>query len=189
MYKILEYIELYQKEQELNPIPIILCGLVLEYHACYSSANGMEIVLICFSALFFFFSSDWNGSKRGHVYKFLRSQGFVSSYDAAHQYTDSDADAHKVIHNLQLYNEVQYILSTFLLWVLKNLFFPFFWQWVSHRNHRGNICGVDFIWLLNPNKCQKPLIRSWSEAVFGNIKVRLSFSVSICSSRAYEVMN
>jgi hypothetical protein len=34
---------------------------------------------------------DWNGSKRGHVYKFLRSQGFISSYDDAHQYTDSDA--------------------------------------------------------------------------------------------------
>lgn len=41
--------------------------------------------------------SDWNGSKRGHVYKFLRSQGFVSSYDTAHCYTDSDADAHRVI--------------------------------------------------------------------------------------------
>lgn len=40
--------------------------------------------------------SDWNGSKRGHVYKFLRSQGFVSSYDIANQYTDSYADAHKV---------------------------------------------------------------------------------------------
>ena len=38
--------------------------------------------------------SDWNGSKRGHVYKFLRSQGFVSTYDTAYQYTD--ADAHKV---------------------------------------------------------------------------------------------
>lgn len=38
------------------------------------------------------FLSDWNGSKRGHVYKFLRSQGFVSSYDTAHQYTDADAD-------------------------------------------------------------------------------------------------
>ncbi|GKB28796.1 hypothetical protein Tco_0868197 [Tanacetum coccineum] len=50
-----------------------------------------------------------NGSKRGHVYKFLRSQGFVSSYDTAHHYTD--ADAHK---------------------------------WVSHRNHRGNIWGVDY---------------------------------------------
>ncbi|XP_027335522.1 uncharacterized calcium-binding protein At1g02270-like isoform X6 [Abrus precatorius] len=35
---------------------------------------------------------DWNGSKRGHVYKFLRSQGFVSSYDTAHHYTDADAD-------------------------------------------------------------------------------------------------
>ncbi|XP_073009865.1 uncharacterized calcium-binding protein At1g02270-like isoform X4 [Typha latifolia] len=64
VYKILQYIESYQKENKLGPMPIILCG-------------------------------DWNGSKRGHVYKILRSQGFVSSYDTAHQYTDSDADAHK----------------------------------------------------------------------------------------------
>ncbi|XP_010520930.1 PREDICTED: uncharacterized calcium-binding protein At1g02270-like isoform X2 [Tarenaya hassleriana] len=81
---------------------------------------------------------DWNGSKRGHVYKFLRSQGFVSSYDTAHRYTD--ADAHK---------------------------------WVSHRNHRGNICAVDFIWLLNPNRYIKLLKTSWSEAVFGMFKYLL----------------
>ncbi|KZV41654.1 hypothetical protein F511_28227 [Dorcoceras hygrometricum] len=37
--------------------------------------------------------SDWNGSKRDHVYNFLRSQGFTSSYDTAHQY--AGADAHK----------------------------------------------------------------------------------------------
>ncbi|KAK1274439.1 hypothetical protein QJS04_geneDACA010811 [Acorus gramineus] len=109
VYKILQYVESYQKENDLCHVPIILCG-------------------------------DWNGSKRGHVYKFLRSQGFVSSYDTAHQYTDSDADAHK---------------------------------WVSHRNHRGNICGVDFIWLLNPNKYRKPLKTSWNEAVFGIIKYML----------------
>ncbi|XP_058085433.1 uncharacterized calcium-binding protein At1g02270 [Magnolia sinica] len=109
VYKILQYVESYQKEHKLNPMPIILCG-------------------------------DWNGSKRGHVYKFLRSQGFVSSYDTAHQYTDSDADAHK---------------------------------WVSHRNHRGNICGVDFIWLLNPNKNRKLLKTSWNEAVFGIVKYQL----------------
>lgn len=42
------------------------------------------------------FYSDWNGSKRGNIYKFLRSQGFESSYDTAHQYTD--ADAQKVHH-------------------------------------------------------------------------------------------
>ncbi|KZV40958.1 hypothetical protein F511_05203 [Dorcoceras hygrometricum] len=107
VYKILQYVESYQKENKLNPLPILLCG-------------------------------DWNGSKRGHVYKFLRSQGFVSSYDAAHQYTD--ADAHK---------------------------------WVSHRNHRGNICGVDFIWLLNPNGYRKLLKTSWSEAVFGMFKYQL----------------
>ncbi|KAF9597657.1 hypothetical protein IFM89_020537 [Coptis chinensis] len=84
---------------------------------------------------------DWNGSKKGHVYKFLRSQGFVSSYDIAHHYTDSDADANK---------------------------------WVSHRNHRGNICAVDFIWLLNPNNPRKLLKESFIEAVLGNIKTHLS---------------
>ncbi|KAJ8748580.1 hypothetical protein K2173_003481 [Erythroxylum novogranatense] len=109
VYKILLYVETYQRENKLSHIPIILCG-------------------------------DWNGSKRGHVYKFLRSQGFVSSFDIAHQYTDSDADAHK---------------------------------WVSHRNHRGNICGVDFIWLRNPNQSKKTLKKSWAEAVFGTIKYQL----------------
>ncbi|CAK9172099.1 unnamed protein product [Ilex paraguariensis] len=94
-----------QKENKLNPLPIILC-------------------------------IDLNGSKRGHVYKFLRSQGFVSSYDTAHQYTD--ADAHK---------------------------------WVSHPNHRGNTCGVDFIWLLNPDGYRKLLKTSWNEAVFSMYKV------------------
>ncbi|XP_028213967.1 uncharacterized calcium-binding protein At1g02270-like isoform X2 [Glycine soja] len=64
VYKILQYVESYQKEYQLKPLPIMLCG-------------------------------DWNGSKRGHVYQFLRSQGFVSSYDAAHHYTD--ADAHKYL--------------------------------------------------------------------------------------------
>ncbi|KAK4480544.1 hypothetical protein RD792_013622 [Penstemon davidsonii] len=107
VYKILQYVESYQKENKLDPLPILLCG-------------------------------DWNGSKKGHIYKFLRSQGFVSSYDTAHQYTD--ADAHK---------------------------------WVSHRNHRGNICGVDFIWLLNPNRYRKLLNASWSEAVFGMFKYQL----------------
>ncbi|XP_057479417.1 uncharacterized calcium-binding protein At1g02270-like [Actinidia eriantha] len=107
VYKILQYVESYQKENNLNPLPIILCG-------------------------------DWNGSKRGHVYKFLRSQGFVSSYDTAHRYTDADAQ-----------------------------------KWVSHRNHRGNICGVDFIWLLNPNRYRKLLKTSWTEAVFGMFKYLL----------------
>ncbi|KAF3439769.1 hypothetical protein FNV43_RR18047 [Rhamnella rubrinervis] len=109
VYKILQYVETYQKENQLKPMPILLCG-------------------------------DWNGSKRGHVYKFLRSQGFESSYDTAHQYSDNDADTQK---------------------------------WVSHRNHRGNICGVDFIWLCNPNKSRKPLKTSWGEAVFGILKYQL----------------
>uniref|UniRef100_A0A7N2MJ93 EF-hand domain-containing protein n=1 Tax=Quercus lobata TaxID=97700 RepID=A0A7N2MJ93_QUELO len=32
---------------------------------------------------------------QGPLNQFLRSQGFVSSYDDAHKYTESDADAHK----------------------------------------------------------------------------------------------
>ncbi|KAH6770996.1 Calcium-binding endonuclease/exonuclease/phosphatase family [Perilla frutescens var. hirtella] len=107
IYKILHYVESYQKENKLNPLPILLCG-------------------------------DLNGSKSGHVYKFLRSLGFISSYDAAHMYTD--ADAHR---------------------------------WVSHRNHRGNICGVDFIWLLNPNRYRKLLRTSWGEALSGMLKYQL----------------
>ncbi|KAM0950205.1 putative endonuclease/exonuclease/phosphatase, EF-hand domain pair [Dioscorea sansibarensis] len=123
VYRILQYVDSYQKEHEASLVPIILCG-------------------------------DWNGSKRGHVYKFLRSQGFVSSYDAAHCYTDSDADAHK---------------------------------WVSHRNHRGNICGVDFIWLLNPNKRRKPLKCSWNEAVFGIIK-NLLLKASLAENNAFAFL-
>ncbi|KAK4277664.1 hypothetical protein QN277_015626 [Acacia crassicarpa] len=106
-YKILQYVDSYQKEYQLKPLPILLCG-------------------------------DWNGSKRGHVYRFLRSHGFVSSYDIAHQYTDTDA--HK---------------------------------WVSHRNHRGDICAVDFIWLLNPDKYRKLLKATWNDAVFGMFKYLL----------------
>jgi len=40
---------------------------------------------------------DWNGSKKGHVYKFLRSQGFISSYDIAHNYKDETEDSQKVL--------------------------------------------------------------------------------------------
>ncbi|XP_019431720.1 PREDICTED: uncharacterized calcium-binding protein At1g02270-like isoform X2 [Lupinus angustifolius] len=110
VYQILQFVELYQRENRLKPMPIILSG-------------------------------DWNGSRRGHVYKFLMSQGFVSSYDIASQYTNSYADSNK--------------------------------QWVSHRNHRGNICGVDFIWLCNPNQARKPLKTSWAEAIFSMLKYQL----------------
>ncbi|CAH8352027.1 unnamed protein product [Eruca vesicaria subsp. sativa] len=123
VYKILEYLEAYQKENKLTHMPIILCG-------------------------------DWNGSKRGHVYKFLRSQGFISSYDVAHQYTDSDAH-----------------------------------RWVSHRNHRGNICGVDFIWLCNPtsSNSKKPLRTSWVEAVFSIIKYQVQ-KASIAEDKAFAFL-
>jgi hypothetical protein len=54
-------------------------------------------------------------------------------------------------------------------------------QWVSHRNHRGNICGVDFIWLCNPSKSLKPLRTSWAEAVFGITKVSNDSFDSTCN--------
>ena len=55
-------------------------------------------ILISYLSFFFVTTccSDWNGSKRGHVYKFLRSQGFESTYDIAHKYTDNDLESHKV---------------------------------------------------------------------------------------------
>lgn len=40
---------------------------------------------------------DWNGSKKGNVYKFLQSQGFVSSYDIAHPCTNGSEDFSKVV--------------------------------------------------------------------------------------------
>ncbi|XP_040873204.1 uncharacterized calcium-binding protein At1g02270 isoform X1 [Glycine max] len=147
VYQILQYVELYQRENRLKPMPIILCG-------------------------------DWNGSKRGHVYKFLRSQGFVSSYDIANRYSDSYADAHKV--NISLYRIVicfpgikSIVLVVFFFFARTFNIFPLILQWVSHRNHRGNICGVDFIWLCNPNQARKPLKTSWAEAVFSILKFQL----------------
>ncbi|GLJ43270.1 hypothetical protein SUGI_0898380 [Cryptomeria japonica] len=106
---------------------------ILEYLEIFKADNKLQSipVILC---------GDWNGSKRGHVYKFLRSQGFVSSYDTARDYTDGDQDAHR---------------------------------WISHLNHRGNKCGVDFIWLLNPDKDRKPLNISWMQAVFSIIKFKL----------------
>lgn len=102
---------------------------ILQYITSYMDRYVLQIpVFLC---------GDWNGSKKGHVYKFLHSQGFVSSYDIAHHHADEAEFAQK---------------------------------WISHRNHKGNICGVDFIWLQNPQKLQKPLKESFVEAVLGNIK-------------------
>ncbi|TYJ22643.1 hypothetical protein E1A91_A08G139000v1 [Gossypium mustelinum] len=125
---------LFPHDSSLSIVRLHQVYQILQYLEAYQRENKLSQmpVILC---------GDWNGSKRGHVYKFLRSQGFVSSYDIAHEYTDSDADAHK---------------------------------WVSHRNHRGNICGVDFIWLRNPHKSQKLLKISWAEAAFGIIKVNLT---------------
>ncbi|KAE8679569.1 brix domain-containing family protein [Hibiscus syriacus] len=135
---------LFPHDSSLSIVRLHQVYQILQYLETYQRENKLSQipVILC---------GDWNGSKRGHVYKFLRSQGFVSSYDIAHKYTDSDADAHR---------------------------------WVSHRNHRGNICGVDFIWLYNPHKSRKPLKISWAEAAFGIIKYQLK-KVSLSENDAF----
>lgn len=75
---------------------------------------------------------------------------------------------------LILYQEFNFMPVT-------NVFHMSLLQWVSHRNHRGNICGVDFIWLLNPNRYRKLLKTSWSETVFSMFKVS---NISFLSTRA-----
>eukprot|EP00244_Chara_vulgaris_P002099 TRINITY_DN1355_c0_g2_i2.p1 TRINITY_DN1355_c0_g2~~TRINITY_DN1355_c0_g2_i2.p1 ORF type:complete len:673 (-),score=149.09 TRINITY_DN1355_c0_g2_i2:84-1973(-) len=104
---------------------------ILEYVESYKRETKLPPmpILLC---------GDWNGSKRGQVYKFLRSQGFISSYDNAHDVPEDDSS-----------------------------------KWVSHRNHRGNICGVDFIWLLNPSNQSKPLAADWKAAIFDMVKAKL----------------
>ena len=72
------------------------------------------------------------------------------------------------------------IIKCMVLTRSTSLHVPFYFlQWVSHRNHRGNICGVDFIWLCNPNRSRKSLKSSWAEAVFGIIKMCQVISASI----------
>ncbi|KAG5566504.1 hypothetical protein RHGRI_002160 [Rhododendron griersonianum] len=110
---------------------------ILQYIDQYCQENKLPPlpVILC---------GDWNGSKKGNVYKFLQSQGFVSAYDIAHPCTNGSED---------------------------------FSKWISHRNHRGNMCGVDFILLRNPSKHRTPLKESLMEAVLGNIN-NLSLKLS-----------
>ncbi|CAI7873956.1 unnamed protein product, partial [Closterium sp. NIES-54] len=80
---------------------------------------------------------DLNGTKEGNVYKLLRSQGFLSSYDTVHHLNDVDE------------------------------------TWVSHRSHRGDVCGVDYVWMLNARTPMSHPILNWRKAVFGLIKSKL----------------
>ncbi|CAI5478001.1 unnamed protein product [Closterium sp. Yama58-4] len=80
---------------------------------------------------------DLNGTKEGNVYKLLRSQGFLSSYDTAHHLNDVDE------------------------------------TWVSHRSHRGDVCGVDYVWMLNARTPMTSPVLNWRKAVFGLIKSKL----------------
>ncbi|KAL8090002.1 hypothetical protein AgCh_039458 [Apium graveolens] len=55
-------------------------------------------------------------------------------------------------------------------------------KWVSHHNHRGNICAVDFVWLHNPNILRKPLKRSFMEALLRNFyQLQSKVTENICA--------
>ncbi|CAI5957927.1 unnamed protein product [Closterium sp. NIES-65] len=56
-------------------------------------------------------------------------------------------------------------------------------QWVSHRNHHGNLCGVDYVWVLNPEQHQRTLAVNWRTAVFGLIRSKLA-STGITNAEA-----
>ncbi|XP_034202702.1 uncharacterized calcium-binding protein At1g02270-like isoform X2 [Prunus dulcis] len=77
---------LFPHDSSLSIVRLHQVYKILQFVKSYQNENKLNPmpIILC---------GDWNGSKRGHVYKFLRSQGFVSTYDTAHQYTD--ADAHK----------------------------------------------------------------------------------------------
>ncbi|MCO5561724.1 hypothetical protein L7F22_015347 [Adiantum nelumboides] len=119
---------MFPHDSTFCPIRLRQVHKIIEFLLQYEKENGLHSVpvILC---------GDWNGSKRGHVYKFLRSQGFVSSYDAVHSYTDNDAH-----------------------------------RWISHRNHRGDLCGVDFIWLRNPIVQKRLTSTRWTEALLRVLK-------------------
>nr|ACF84855.1 unknown [Zea mays] len=79
---------LFPHDHSLSIVRLRQVYKILQYIEAYLEEHklGPLPIILC---------GDWNGSKRGQVYKFLRSQGFVSSYDTAHQYSDSEEDAHK----------------------------------------------------------------------------------------------
>ncbi|CAI5536274.1 unnamed protein product, partial [Closterium sp. Naga37s-1] len=47
-------------------------------------------------------------------------------------------------------------------------------QWVSHHNHHGNLCGVDYVWVLNPEQHHRALAVNWRTAVFGLTRSKLA---------------
>ncbi|CAI6000974.1 unnamed protein product [Closterium sp. NIES-64] len=82
--------------------------------------------------------SDLNGTKEGNVYKLLRSQGFLSSYDTAHHLNDVD----------ETVGDMDYMVADVVEKVASSPVYDTTSMWVSHRSHRGDVCGVDYVWML-----------------------------------------
>lgn len=73
-------------------------SLIAALHVMLIFLEGLKILYILLAELcvYIHLHRDWNGSKKGHVYKFLRSQGFVSSYDIAHHSEHDTEESQKV---------------------------------------------------------------------------------------------
>ena len=186
--------ESYQRENKLKRIPIILCGWV---SVCFFLQFSPLHLMLHEKALLLLYNLEDGYFKLCT----LCSTFVVIGMEASGGMFTSFLGRRDLYHHMMMpINIVMQMLTRFVAfklqfyftilvpWYLLGHSFPkqiklinyyifyvyFFFnvlQWVSHRNHRGNICGVDFIWLCNPNKSRKPLRTSWAEAVFSIIKV------------------
>lgn len=81
------------------------------------------------SDVFIVWTPCFNIMQFGHVYKFLRSQRFDSSYDIANKYIDSYADAHKV--NYLTFSLVDKIVRMLCFQIIKSTrLTDFYFPWI-----------------------------------------------------------
>ncbi|KAH9624760.1 hypothetical protein KSS87_003530 [Heliosperma pusillum] len=90
----------------LQQVPSLMSNIDFLHFLIMIHLSGFEIQFV------FPFQRDWNGSKKGHVYKFLRSQGFESSYDIAHHCEKNTDDLQKLtIGFLSTFNQKNLLQS------------------------------------------------------------------------------
>eukprot|EP00899_Mesostigma_viride_P009112 jgi/Mesvir1/18201/Mv09484-RA.2 len=80
---------------------------IIEFLQHYREGAGLAAmpIVLC---------GDWNGGKLGQVYKFLRSQGFVSSYDVANGLSDDEEStwvSHRNHHGDEVGVDFIYLLN------------------------------------------------------------------------------
>ena len=50
-------------------------------------------------------------------------------------------------------------------------------KWISHRSHRNELVGVDYIWHLQPHKQDGSMAADWRKLVFQEIRKELPDAV------------